>query len=151
MQWVTLHTHLGLLFFGRCSSLSVHAPPYIVYSAEDDAFDVYREVVGLSARWSSICLALRLRPSDRSKIAVAHPGNPDECLEAVVVKWLQKGYNYQQHGSPSWKMLVKAVGDPAGGNDCALAGAIAKKYPGMKYKIFIANKDGFSVRILSGV
>ena len=98
-----------------------------------------------------MCLALRLRPSDRSKIAVAHPGNPDGCLEAVVVKWLQKGYNCQLHGSPSWKILVEAVGDPAGGDDCALAEAIAKKHSGMKYKTSITNKDAFSVSTLNGV
>ena len=124
----------------------VHALSYIVvYSAEDDTYDVYREVVGLSGRWSSVCLALRLRPSERSKIAVAHPGNPDECLQDVVVKWLQKGYNYQIHGSPCWRMLVEAVDDPAGGNDCALAEAIAKKHAGMQCKTSIPNKDGFSV------
>ena len=78
-----------------------------------------------------MCLALRLYPSDRSKIAVAHPGSPDECLQDVLVKWLQKGYNYQLRGSPCWRMLVGAVGNPAGGNDCALAEGIAKKHPGM--------------------
>ena len=101
------------------------------YSGEDDAYDVYREVVSLAGSWSSMCLALRLRPSDRSKIAAAHPGNPDECLEAVVVKWLQKGYNYQRHGCPTWRMLVEAVDDPAGGNHNALAETIAKNHPGM--------------------
>ena len=78
-----------------------------------------------------MCLALRLYPSDRSKIAAAHPGNPDECLQDVVVKWLQKGYNYQKFGCPSWRMLIGAVGNLAGGNDCALAEAIAKRHPGM--------------------
>ena len=101
------------------------------YSGEDDAYDVYREVVSLAGSWSNMCLALRLRPSDRSKIAAAHTGNPDECLEAVVVKWLQKSYNYQKCGCPSWRMLVKAVDDPAGGNNSALAETIAKKHPGM--------------------
>ena len=104
---------------------------YFVYSAEDDTFDVYYEVVGLAGRWSHMCLALRLHPSDRNKIEIAHPGSPDECLQAVVIKWLQKGYNYQIHGSPSWKMLVGAVGNPAGGNDCTLAEAIAKRHPGI--------------------
>ena len=98
-----------------------------------------------------MCLALGLLPSDQSTIAAAHPRNPHDCLQAVVVKWLQKSYDYQRHGCPTWRMLVEAVGDPAGGNDCALAEAIAKKYPGMKYKLFIANKAGFSVRILNGV
>ena len=101
------------------------------YSGEDDAYDVYREVVSLAGSWSSMCLALRLRPSDRSKIAAAHPGNPDECLEAVVVKWLQKGYNCQRFGPPTWRMLVEAVDDPAGGNHNALAETIAKNHLGM--------------------
>ena len=102
-----------------------------VYSAEDDVFDVYCEVVGLAGRWSNMCLALRLYPSDQREIAVAHHGNPDECLQAVIVKWLQRGYNYQMHGFPSWRILVGAVGNPAGGNDDTLAEAIAKRHPGM--------------------
>ena len=109
---------------------AVFTLPYFLNSAEDDAYDVYREVVGLAGRWSSMCLALRLRPSDRSKIEAAHPGNPDRCLEAVVVRWLQKGYNYQRYGNPAWRMLVEAVSDPAGGDDSALAEKIAKNHPG---------------------
>ena len=101
-----------------------------VYSAEDDTFDVYDEVVSLAGRWLRMCLALRLHPSDQREIVVAHPGSPDECLLAVIIKWLQKGYNYQIRGSPSWRMLVGAVGNPAGGNDCTLAEAIAKRHPG---------------------
>ena len=105
--------------------------PYFVYSAEADALDVYCEVVGLAERWSNVCLALRLHPSDRSKIRVTHLGNPEECLHKVIMIWLQRGYNYQRYGPPSWKMLVKAVGDPAGGNDVCLAEAIAMRHTGM--------------------
>ena len=92
---------------------------------------MYREVVGAAGRWSGMCLALGLLPSDKSTIEAADRGNPHDCLQAVVVKWLQKGYDYQRHGPPTWRMLVEAVGDPAGGNNCALAEAIAKKHPGM--------------------
>ena len=102
-----------------------------MYSAEKDTRDVYREVVGLAGRWSSLCLIFGLLPSDLSTIEGTHCGNPHGCLQAVVVKWLQKGYDYQRHGPPTWRMLVEAVGDPAGGNNCALAEAIAKKHPGM--------------------
>ena len=101
------------------------------YSGEEDTYDVYSEVVGLAGRWSNMCLALRLLPSDRSKIEAANPGNPDECLKAAIVMWLQKCYNFQKFGSPTWRMVVKAVGDPAGGNNSALAETIAKKHPGM--------------------
>lgn len=101
------------------------------YSGEEDIYDVYGEVVGLAGKWSKMTLALRLLPSDRDEIAAAHTGSPDECLEAVIVKWLRKCYNYQRFGSPTWKMLVKAVGDQAGGDDIALAEAIARNHPGM--------------------
>ena len=88
-------------------------------------------MIGLAGRWSSICLALGLLPSDQSTIAASHIGNPHDCLQAVVVKWLQKGYDYHRYGPPTWRMLVESVGDPVGGNNCALAEAIAKKHPGM--------------------
>ena len=78
-----------------------------------------------------MCLALGLLPSDQNTTAAAHPGSPRDCLRAVVVKWLQKGYDYQRYGPPTWRMLVEAVGDPVGGNNDALAEAIAKKHPGM--------------------
>ena len=104
---------------------------FVVYSAEEDTLAVYREVVGLAGSWSNMCLVLGLLPSDRKTIDAAHPGNPYNCLQEVVVKWLQKSYNYQKFGSPTWRMLVEAVGDPAGGNNVTLAETIAKKHPGM--------------------
>ena len=107
---------------------------FVIYSAEKDTRDVYREVIGVAGRWSGMCLALGLLPSDQSTIEVAHPGKPHDCLQAVFVKWLQKGYDYQRYGPPTWRMLVDAVGDPVGGNNNALAEAIAKKHPGMYRK-----------------
>ena len=104
---------------------------FVIYSAEKDTLDVCREVIAVAGRWSSICLALGLLPSDQCTIAASHPGNPHDCLQAVVVKWLQKGYDYQRYGPPTWRMLVESVGDPVGGNNCALAETIAKKHPGM--------------------
>ena len=111
--------------------MKVYTPMFVVYSAEEDTLAVYREVVGLAGSWSDMCLVLGLLPSDQSAIGAAHPGNPHKCLQAVLVKWLQKGYNYQKCGSPTWRMLVEAVGDPAGGNNVTLAEIIAKKHLGM--------------------
>ena len=105
---------------------------FFVYSADEDTLSVYREVVDLAGSWSNMCLVLGLRPSDQSAIEAANPGNPYKCLQAVVVKWLQKRYNYHKCGSPTWRMLVDAVGDPAGGNNVTLAETIAKKHPGMR-------------------
>ena len=104
---------------------------FVVYSAVEDTLSVYREVVSLAGNWSSMCLVLGLHPFVQREIEADYPGNPHKCLQVVVVKWLQKSYNYHRFGSPTWRMLVEAVGDPAGGNNVPLAETIAKKHPGM--------------------
>ena len=117
---------------------------FIVYTAEEETLTVYREVVGLAGNWSNMCLVLGLLPSDQRAIEAAHPGHPHDCLLAVVVKWLQKSYNYKRFGSPTWRMLVEAVGDPAGGNNVTLAETIAKKHPGVYVHTQHTFHDGFS-------
>ena len=98
-----------------------------MYSAEEDAYDVLHEVNGLAGRWSNMCLVLRLQPLENT-IKADHSKNPDDCLRAVVDNWLKKNYNCQKFGSPTWKTLVKAVADPLGGQNIALAENIAKKH-----------------------
>ena len=78
-----------------------------------------------------MCLALRLRAAEEDAIASKYQGNPKDCLEAVLTKWLQKGYNFQKYGPPSWRMLVEATAHPAGGDNVALAEEIARKHPGV--------------------
>ena len=92
-----------------------------------------------------MCLALGLLPSDQKAIGAAHPGNPHECLQAVIVKWLQKGYDYQRHSPPTWRMLVLAVDDPAGGNDNALAEMIANKYSGTHIQIIAFKQESNTI------
>ena len=77
-----------------------------------------------------MCFALRLIPSDESAINAMYPSNPSDCLRAVVTKWLQKAYDYHVHGPPTWRMLVEAVADPAGGDNVALAEEIARNHQG---------------------
>ena len=98
-----------------------------MYSAEEDISDVLHEVDGLAGRWSDMCLVLGLH-SLENKIKAEHSKNPSDCLRAVVDKWLQKNYNCERFGSPTWKTLVKAVADPLGGANIALAENIAKKH-----------------------
>ena len=124
------HCSISSGLFHTCEMIAYTAM-FVMYSAEEDTLAVYREVVSLTGNWSDMCLVLGLLPSDQSAIEAAHPGNPHNCLKAVVVKWLQKVYNYQKFGSPTWRMLVEAVGDPAGGNNVTLAETIAKKHPGV--------------------
>ena len=101
-----------------------------VLSAEDDLFDVQDEVISLTGKWRSMCSALRLRAAEEDAIASKYQSNPNYCLRAVLTKWLQKGYNYKRHGPPTWRMLVKAVAHPAGGDNVALAEEIATNHQG---------------------
>ena len=93
---------------------------------------MYREVYTLAPRWSDISFALYLPLSQQQTIRKeSRVDDSAHCLRLVLNKWLQKCYNYDKYGCPTWRMLVEAVGDPFGGNDTALAEAIAKKHSGM--------------------
>ena len=45
----------------------------------------------------------------------------------VVCLWTQ----VERFGKPTWRRLVEAVEDHVGGNNCALAQAIAAEHPGV--------------------
>lgn len=99
--------------------------------AIEDVHGVYEEVYTLSAKWSNICFALKLPISHEETIrSETHGENSAHCLRMVLIRWLQKSYNVERHGCPTWKMLVQAISSPAGGNDCALAETIAKAHQG---------------------
>ena len=94
----------------------------------------------------------------KSTIAAAHPTDPSACLRTVIVLWLQREYDVQQYGPPSWRALVEAVADPAGGNDTDLAESIAEKYPGaslctrcMKYSVIMFFYVGKTVQTITGL
>ena len=102
--------------------------PLDYISAFDDLYDVCQELYNLAAKWSHIGFTLHIQ------VEAIHESRGDDsthCLRMVLSKWLRKSYNYDKYGPPTWRMLVKAVGDPFGGNDCALAETIAKKHPGI--------------------
>ena len=76
-------------------------------------------------RWRHIGLALRLDP-DQVKRIKKENSDLEDCLTEVLTLWLQKNYNTERFGEPSWEMLARAVSDRSGGNDPALAGEISR-------------------------
>jgi len=101
-----------------------------VLAADKDIHDVYAAVDNLCVRWSDLCCALKLPPAEEEGIAETYHGNPGRCLREILLKWLHKNYEFEKYGHPSWRFLVQAVGDPSGGNDCALAETIGKDHIG---------------------
>ena len=96
---------------------------------EDDLFEVMGEISTLESRYYQIGMGLRLKPKDLQSIERRFPQDSSRALSTVVESWLQQQYNVQKCGPPTWQMLVKAVDNPAGGNDHTLAKKIASKHP----------------------
>ena len=99
-------------------------------TAEDDVYDVNEALITMAGSWNRIAVSLRLPPHLIRVITKQHSNNPNDCLLAVVEEWLKGVYNVQEHGHPSWRGLVQAVANPAGGANPALARSIAAKHPG---------------------
>ena len=100
-----------------------------VSAATDDLFDVKSVLLPVVARWKHIGLVLGLDPSELKRIERENRSTSD-CLTRILTLWLKKAYNTERFGEPSWDLLARAVADPAGGNNPALAEEIANKYGG---------------------
>ncbi len=85
----------------------------------------------ITDKWKSVGAGLRLKPSKLKEIAAAHPGNPADCLSDVVTGWLNKEYNWERFGEPTWRRIVEVVEKPAAGGNPAAAVSIAERHPGM--------------------
>ena len=46
----------------------------------------------------------------------------------MLLVWLRHSYNIDKHGPPTWRRLVEAVDNDAGGNNRALAKKIASNH-----------------------
>ena len=94
-------------------------------------FDVVSELEPVTYRWKQIGLALRLGLGQLKKIEKENK-DTDDCLSEAITLWLNKNYNTQQFGEPSWELLAEAVGHRSGGKDSALAEDILKRHGGTK-------------------
>ena len=99
----------------------------LLYTGTEDLQDVRSALEPVIARWRPIGLALRLT-SNRLDVINRDRGNCEDCLTEVLTLWLNRNYDTEQYGEPSWEMLARAVGHRAGGNDTALSQEITGRY-----------------------
>ena len=90
--------------------------------------DVVKEVMDLAPKWHSLGLSLRLKAAELDTISSKNHTNPTECLKDTLLTWLQERYNINKFGPPSWRMLCRAISNPAGGNNPALARKIEEHH-----------------------
>ena len=89
------------------------------------------EVLSLKSAYYSLGRSLRLQTVDLRAIRKAYPNESDTelALEDVLLLWLRQKYNVERFGPPTWRMLVEAVDNKAGGNNHDLAKEIASNHP----------------------
>ena len=64
-----------------------------------------------------------------SKIKKGFPSDLEQAFTEMLLVWLRHSYNIDKHGPPTWRRLVEAVDNDAGGNNRALAKKIASNHP----------------------
>ena len=104
-------------------SLSLSHPP----PADDDDHAELLEAV--FSRWRNIAGALGVRPSQIENINVGNRGDLERCMSEALLIWLRRAHNEERRGPPTWRALVRAIADRAGGNNPALAMKLAKAHP----------------------
>jgi hypothetical protein len=70
-------------------------------------------------------IGLGLPPHELTAIQDKTVGTP---LAGILLAWLNRHYNTEWHGLPTWRRLVEAVDNPVGGNNHELAKTIASKH-----------------------
>ena len=99
----------------------------LIYSTEEDDFrEVFRCTVDLKSCYYELGIELGVPPQELNSIQGETTGNP---LASVLLAWLSQRYNTEKYGLPTWRRLVEAVDNPAGGNNHELAKAIASEHP----------------------
>ena len=74
----------------------------------------------MAAKWRKIGLALGLSDAKLETIEASKSDVSDRLTDMLRL-WLNRAYNVEKYGEPSWETLKKAVRSPVGGNCPAIA------------------------------
>ena len=97
---------------------------------QDDHFDILTEMTPIASSWKAIGRGLQIEPGRLETINENNSGKPKECLSEMLTCLLNRNYNVERFGEPTWRAVVKVVAHPAAGDNCALALSIAGKHSG---------------------
>ena len=97
---------------------------------DDDHFDILTEMMPVAGNWKTVGRGLRIDSGRLNMIQESNSGKPKECLSETLTCWLNRNYNVERFGEPTWRAVVKVVAHPAAGDNCALALSIAEQHSG---------------------
>ena len=88
------------------------------------------EIISIQSKFYALGRSLRLDTSKLRAIRDAYSSESELelALEDVLLLWLDKKYDVEEVGPPTWRMLVIAVDKKTGGDDHELAEKIASRH-----------------------
>ncbi len=104
--------------------------------------DVLEALLPIKSLYFALGRSLRLKTADLRSIQTANPSESDaeQALSDTLELWLQRKYNVEKVGPPTWRMLVEAVDRKGGGNNPELAKNIAAEHPATGTYQYAINK-----------
>ena len=105
--------------------ITVHRLLWIFYFSTGigDLIDVKLKLLPVAAKWRDIGLVLGISDPKLETIE-ANKSDVKDRLTDMLRLWLNKAYDVERYGQPSWQGLREAVKNPAGGDSPALADEI---------------------------
>ena len=87
-------------------------------------------MMAVAGNWKTVGRGLRIDSGRLNMIQESNFGKPRECLSEMLTCWLNRNYNVERFGEPTWRAVVKVVAHTAAGDNHALALTIARKHSG---------------------
>ena len=92
---------------------------------------IMEELMPVKTRYKTFGIILGLSYTELEAIQRACMFNIEDGLSMVVITWLRQKYNIIKFGPPTWRRIVEAIDNEAGGNNHLLAKQIAERHQGI--------------------
>ena len=94
---------------------------------------MHREVISIQSSYYKFGIELGLPLREMDAVQKAFWQDIPQAFTEVLRIFLSHRYNIDKYGPPTWRRLVEAVDNPAGGNNHALAKKIAEHHSVMQF------------------
>ena len=100
------------------------------YIVEEEVSIILKALSPVAAQYSPFLRILGLPESQLAEIKTECRESPQECLQKGIICLLRENFDTDNYGLLTWRRLVVAVADTAGGNNHTLARKIAAEHRG---------------------
>ena len=97
--------------FGKCVHMLMWSTEFdlVHFSDEENWNDVIIACTSLAPKWQHLSGLLGLPIKAIHAISESYPNDSENSWSKALMQWILQQYNTEKYGSPSWKLLLKAV------------------------------------------